>query len=305
MPVSGPSSSSRALAPAHKARHGRASGGFVERSLAGLSESLERDLIAEELASRDGWLQRLDPRAKVAGAALLVLTAGLLHHLPLLVGLYLTVVGIGLAARLPARAILGRVWVAVPLFTAVVTLPAIFSFVTPGTALVPLGRLGGGEVAITAPGVRTALTVLFRVAGSVSAVLLLVLATRWPVLLRALRVIRVPQAFVLVLAMTYRYIFLLSHVANSMFLARKSRTVGPTDSAAARRWIGATTSTLLGKSYHLSNEVYLAMLARGFRGEPTTLDRFALRPRDILALAGALLVGAAFLLAARVYAGPW
>jgi cobalt/nickel transport system permease protein len=283
----------------------RAAGGFAERTIAGLSESLERDLVAEELANRDGWLQRLDPRTKVLVAGLAVLVAGLLHHLPLIAALYAVILGIGLAARLPADLIVRRVWIALPLFTAVVAVPAVFSFVTPGPALLPLGRIAGGDVAITAPGVRTALTLLMRVAASVSAVLLLVLSTRWPTLLKALRVLRLPQSFVLIFAMTYRYIFLLAHTANSMFLARKSRTVGPTDGAGGRRFLAATTSTLLGKSYHLSNEVYLAMIARGFRGEPTSLDTFRLRPADFAALAATLLAAAAFLLADRFYAGPW
>ena len=305
MPFAEPMSSAPPARVQTTIRRPRLARGFVGRNLAGLSESLERDLVAEEFASRDGWLQRMDPRVKIVGAMLLVLTAGLLHHLPVLVALYLAVVAIGLVARLPASAIVRRVWLAVPLFTAVVVVPAIFSFVTPGPALLTIGQVGGDSLSITAPGVRSALTVLFRVATSVSAVLLLVLATRWPHLLKALRVLRLPQAFVLILAMTYRYIFLLTHVANSMFLARQSRTVGPTDGAAARRWLGSTTSTLLGKSYHLSNEVYLAMLARGFRGESTALDRFALRAADGIALAGVALIGSAFLLADRLYAGPW
>ena len=278
---------------------------FVERTLSSLGESVERDLIAEECARQDGWLQRLDPRAKVVGAGLLVLGVGLLRHLPVLLAFYLAILAVGLAARLPSSLLVRRVWLALPFFTAVVAVPAVFSFVTPGPPLVPLGRLGGVEVAITAPGVRTALTLVVRVAASVSAVLLLVLTTRWPALLKALRVLRLPQAFVLVLAMTYRYIFLLVHVANSMFLARKSRTVGRADGAMARRWLAGTTTSLLGKSYHLSNEVYLAMLARGFRGEPAALDTFQMRPRDYLALATVALAGAAFVLADHLYAGGW
>jgi energy-coupling factor transporter transmembrane protein EcfT len=38
---------------------------------------------------------------------------------------------------------------------------------------------------------------------------LLILTTRWAVPLKALRVLRVPQGFVLILGMTYRYIYVL------------------------------------------------------------------------------------------------
>lgn len=278
---------------------------FIGRTLASISESIERDLLAEELAARPGWLPKLDPRAKVLGSLALILSVGLVRHLPVLLIVYLGILGIGLAGRIPAGVLVRRVWLALPFFTAVVAVPAIFSFVTPGPALVSFGHLGSTPIAITAPGARTALTLVFRVAASVSAVLLLVLTTRWPVLLKALRVLRLPQVFTLILAMTYRYVFLLAHVANSMFLARKSRTVGPVSGAQSRRWLAATTGSLLGKSYHLSNEVYLAMIARGFQGEPPAVAVFRFRGRDYLAVAGCVAVAAIFLLADHYYAGPW
>ena len=287
-------------AQARPVSRSRGVGQFLEKSLEGISESIERDLLADEIASRPGVLQRLDPRVKVLGALALVLGAGLARHLPPLVALYVLILGLGLVAGLPMGMIVRRVWLALPFFTAVVAVPAIFSFVTPGQALIDLG-----PVAITAPGVRTALTLIARVACSVTAVLLLVLTTRWPVLLRALRSLKVPLVFTLILAMTYRYIFLLARVANSMFLARKSRTVGRSTAGQGRQFIGATTGLLVGKSYHLSNEVYLAMLSRGYRGEPTVVDRARIRPVDLVALAGVLVFTAGFLLVDSFYSGPW
>jgi cobalt/nickel transport system permease protein len=286
-----------------QARPASRSGGvgrFLERSVASLSETIERDLLVEELASRDGYLQRLDPRVKIAGALALVIAAGLVRHLPVLVAVYVVAAGIGVLAGLPAGTLVRRVWLALPFFTAVVAVPAIFSFVTPGAPLVSLGPL-----TITAPGLRTALTLVFRVASSVTVVLLLVLSTRWPVLLRALRSLHVPMVITLILSMTYRYIFLLARVANSMFLARRSRTIGRIDDRQNRGFLGATAGLLVGKSYHLSNEVYLAMLSRGYRGEPTTLETFRLRRGDVLALIGVLVLAGLLVLVDRAYAGPW
>ena len=49
---------------------------------------------------------------------------------------------------------------------------------------------------------------------------------------------------------------------------------------------------LLSKSYDLSDEVYLAMQSRGFRGEVQVLDTLAARRRDWLWLAVFVLVSA-------------
>jgi cobalt/nickel transport system permease protein len=150
----------------------------------------------------------------------------------------------------------------IPFFAGIVVLPAIFSFVVPGKALLTFGR-----VSITVPGVQTAVTVLLRVAVSVSLTVLLVLTTRWERLMRALTILRVPKTAVLVLEMTYRYIFLFLKTADGMHLARKSRMIRRLSGAEERRWVASRLANLFQKSQRLSEDVYLAMRARGFTGE--------------------------------------
>jgi energy-coupling factor transporter transmembrane protein EcfT len=93
---------------------------------------------------------------------------------------------------------------------------------------------------------------------------------------------------VVILGMTYRYIFLMLQIAQDMFESRQSRMVGTLDGADRRRLASASVGVLLSKSIQLSGDVYLAMLSRGFRGEIYTLDDFQMRARDWIALAGLL-----------------
>lgn len=110
--------------------------------------------------------------------------------------------------------------------------------------------------------------------------MLLIFTTRWTILLKALRVLRVPQAFVLILGMTYRYLFVLLNAANDLLLARQSRVVGRVAPAEERRWLAASLGTLFAKAYALSDEVYLAMQARGFRGEVYVFESLTWQARD-------------------------
>jgi cobalt/nickel transport system permease protein len=80
--------------------------------------------------------------------------------------------------------------------------------------------------------------------------------------------------------MTYRYIYVLLHTANSLFLARKSRKVGPEAWRSTGETFGVMMNVLLGKSQQLSGDVYLAMQSRGFRGEPVLLSDFKMRASD-------------------------
>ena len=100
---------------------------------------------------------------------------------------------------------------------------------------------------------------------SISIVVLLTLTTPWAKLMAALRALFVPRMFIQVIGMAYRYIFMFLHLANGMFEARKSRVVARTSGGEQRRFIAGTMGNLVNRSVRMSNDVYDAMAARGFR----------------------------------------
>jgi cobalt/nickel transport system permease protein len=256
--------------------------GFVEKTLGNISQALEQTLFAEEIARQDGLLQSLDARAKLAGALAVLLAISLSQNLLVILVLYALTLPLAFASKVPMGFYIKRVWMFMPFFTGIVALPALFSPVTPGAPLFVLLDLAAPRLylAITVPGVITAAYLLLRVGASTSVAVLLILTTRWTVLLKALRVLHVPQAMVLILGMTYRYIYVLLHTANNMFLARRSRVVGRVSNAEDRHWLAAGMGTLVSKSYALSDDVYLAMQSRGFRGEAQIMENLTWRAAD-------------------------
>jgi energy-coupling factor transporter transmembrane protein EcfT len=94
------------------------------------------------------------------------------------------------------------------------------------------------------------------------------------------------------LAMTYRYVFLLIETATQMLESRRSRTVGALAPAEQRHMAARTAGVLLSKSIDMSNEVYLAMLSRGFNGEVQVLPNLHVTMWDIGAMLGFLLIAA-------------
>jgi cobalt ECF transporter T component CbiQ len=246
----------------------------LEHTLHGISETLENALFAEEISARPGLFQSLDPRVKVVSILALLIGVSLSHSLWVIATIYLIVLLFAWRSAIPANFFIKRVWLMLPFFTGLVILPALF--ITPGPALLhlPFG------LTITRTGVITDLFLLSRLSTSVSLTLLLILTTPWNTVLSALSVLRVPDVFILILGMTYRYLYLLLHTANDMFLSRQSRVVGRLSTAEERRLMAATTATLLSKSLNLSSEVYLAMQSRGFRGSVVTLKPFSMRGQD-------------------------
>ncbi len=272
MPV--PQSETGAAPPRPTQSRGRSGTAFIEHTLHNIAGTLEQSLFAEETARRPGLLQSLDPRVKVITLLALLISVSLSRSLPVLALLYAVALLLAVASKLPLGFFVKRVWLFLPFFTGIIALPAFF--MTPGPPLVylPLGLV------ITRTGALTAMFLLMRVSTSVSFSILLVLTTPWATLLKAMSVLRIPDVIIVIFGMTYRYIFLLLNTLNDMFLSRKSRVVGRLGGAEQRRLVGATAGTVLGKSLHLSTEVYLAMQARGYRGHPRTMDTFKMQPRD-------------------------
>lgn len=106
--------------------------------------------------------------------------------------------------------------------------------------------------------------VLLRGALCLSVMLLLSATTRFTDLLRVLWRIRVPALFVTVLALMYRYLFLLVAESSRLARARRSRTLRGGRAAAWRASAGIGAE-LLVRSSERAERVYSAMCARGWK----------------------------------------
>lgn len=267
---------------------------FVQRTIAGVTASIERAVFTEELARSEGFLQRVDPRAKIGVFIPAIIVIGLTRSLPMLLALYGIIVALAMASNLSFGFFVKRVLLGIPLFAGIVFLPALF--LIPGDAVISL-NIGVGHLVISDNALMSGALFVCRVAASVSLAVLLVVTTTWADLLKAMRVLRIPGIFVVVLGMTYRYIFLFLQTVEHLFLARASRTVSAGIDAEKRRWVGATMGALMSKSFKTSNDVYLAMVARGFTGEFRTMNDFAMRDEDwLFVCASVLVLGAGLIL---------
>lgn len=267
---------------------GRPPNRYLERTLGELASGAATALQGERSAHRQGYLQRLDPRAKVVGLFALIVVTSFVHALLPLVALYLLTIGLAAASHLPIGALMRRVWLSVPIAVGAITLPAALNVVTPGREAVVLWA-GPPHLAVTWPGLALAGLLTLRVGVAISLAALLTLTTPWNDLLRALRSLFVPRLFVSVLAMTYRYLTVLLQTAGEMFTARRSRTLGRATNAEGRQFVGRSIGTLFGKTLTLSEEVHAAMIARGFQGDMPTLTRLRWRIADSLWTAAVVL----------------
>ncbi len=272
----------------HWASHRRRRKTFIEKTIRSLLESMEHTVFAEDMAASDGLLQRWDPRVKMIGIGALILAAVAVHRIPALLGVFVAAVILALLSDIPIRILATRVWTAVAAFTGAIAVPAIF--LTPGKSIYQVPVL---DWQVTEQGLRGAALLVLRAETAATLSVLFILCTLWTHVLMALRFFRLPVVLVVILGMTYRYMFLFLQIARDMFESRECRLVGVLAASDRRRLAAASAGVLLGKTLQLSGEVHTAMQARGFRGEVRLLDEAKVGWSDWLR--GAAMLGIAAL----------
>jgi cobalt/nickel transport system permease protein len=267
----------------------RKKGSFVEKTLTGGAKVMRQAMFGDDIATGDGLLQKIDARVKVVTMLGVLIASALVRNAVVLLGLYALTLVLAAASHLKLSFFIKRVWLFIPIFTGIVVLPATLNIITKGNIVIPLGHWWfGHRIGMTSQGLHSAGLIVSRVAVSISIVVLLTLTTPWAKLLAALRAVYVPRIFIQIIAMAYRYIFYLLGSVDDMYTARKSRMVGAeTDIKAGRSFVAATGGALFGKAHALSEEVYMAMLSRGYNGNAVSLERFEVRTREIVWIAAA------------------
>lgn len=248
---------------------------FISKTIRRITEIFENEFICERYAALPNFLQLLDARCKLCVFLAFLLLSAFSSSLVVLTALAVVAFLYACLSGLDWKAFLRRVWGYVPLLVLVFSLPGASSLVTKGEPLfflLPPGTAGWADgLFFSAAGLTAAVRLALRSGVSLSFSFLFLLTTRWADFTGALSALHVPDLFLSILNMAYRYLFVISEQAISMMEARFLRTVGTLGTGKNRRFMGRSMAYLFLKSHLLSEEIYDAMACRCFSGKPVTI----------------------------------
>jgi len=290
---------------AHDAQ-GRASrSSYIEKGIRLLSEMITRGYLNVNQESGKGFFQKLDPRVKVIFLIFFVVTVSLKRHIfpeaVIAVFVFLMVASSRINLVQFYKKIVGLTFV----FGFLVVFPSAFNIVTPGELILPIIHLSQphefmiynipGEIGLTRQGIDGVMMLCLRMMNSLAISLLVIYTTPFHRIIKALQVFRVPQALVLIITLSYKYIFIFAKTIEGMYFARKSRFVGMARGDEARTWVAGRIAHIFRKAMSRYEEVFRAMAARGFAEEVRLSDIGALTAVDMLS-GGFFLLAGIFLL---------
>lgn len=271
-------------------RHGKK--GFVGKTIDGIFGFMEEAFISDTFSKRNGFLQSLDPRAKLVSILILIFTTSLIRDLRLLIFIYMLTLLLSYLSKINVLFFIKRVWLFIPIFAGIIAIPMIFNVFFPGDPLFRLVELGPGvhfgpyslpeSIYVTKQGLNNAVIFTMRVATCVSATVLLFLTTPQQVLFKSLRTVGVPKIYVFTMEMAYRYIFLLMNLVREIYIAKKARTIKAKSMFEEQKWVGGRMGYTLVRSLDLSEKVHAAMMSRGYNGDVILMEEFKMRNRDYI-----------------------
>ncbi|WP_099210081.1 cobalt ECF transporter T component CbiQ [Thermococcus henrietii] len=241
--------------------------GFLEETAREVLEFTTNAVFSERYARMDGLLQRIDPRVKVFSLVAIVATVVSLGRIDAILAFYFLALALAVLSRLPVVEFTKRVWVFIPIFTGVIALPSIFMI--PGE---PAFHLFG--LTASREGIHWAVLFTLRVATAVSYAILFTMTSRWNDIVSALAFFRVPGMVITITTLTYRYIFLLAKLLLDAMHARRARLAGELGMVESWKEAGKHIGATFIKANSLGEDLYYAMLSRGYANEIEPLREF-------------------------------
>jgi len=255
--------------------------------------SLATELFSDIFARQDSRLARIDPRAKLLVALLTIVCVVLSTRALFPLAVFVACVGLTLAHGVPARLVALRLTAPLGIVAVLVTLQSLLTGATPLWS----AELAGWKITATRDGLANGLCIGARVLGAVSVVLLLSSVTPAHRIFHALRWCRVPQDWVEVAVLMYRYTFTFLDLVADLTAAQRVR-LGYSKCRCGLSSLGIVAGTVIIRSVDQAVHTHEAMLMRGYRGQIPFGPMAAWRARDwwLTSLAGAGVVGGFWLI---------
>lgn len=273
-----------------KRESGRVRVSFVEKGINHLADVIKRGYIPSELLPKNGLFQKIDPRIKILFLIFFILVVSLRKDLPSELYVSIFIFALALLSRLKVVTFYRRIFLFGFIFGFLIALPSAFNFITEGEIILPVATFSRpydlwiyhvpATIGITKEGMFGVAMLTMRVINSLSLSFLVLYTTPFPDMVRALKILKVPDIFLIIISLCYKYIFIFSKTIEDMYLAKRARMLREDDNKKAREWIAGRLALIFRKTQFRCEEVFRAMVGRGFSDSIKLYDFGKMRAMD-------------------------
>jgi cobalt/nickel transport system permease protein len=269
---------------------------FIDRTIKKSASFIKTSVLHFESSKNTTFFSRISPQVLLIFFIVYVVCIGITHtfrgQMLFATVLFLIV----LSSTVNLIILYRRILVLSFLFGFLVMLPASLNLITPGKLVLPIIKMSASKqlfvyhipatIGITYEGILIVIRMYLKVFNSMTLSFLILNIAPFDRLIKSLRIFRVPGIFMMIITLSYKFIFIMAHTVEEMYLALKSRWIGKFNGAKTRNIIAGRMGLLFKKSWNRYEETYRAMIARGFTGEVvvTGIEKITFKESALLVL---------------------
>ena len=242
-------------------------------------------MLQEPFAIGNSFIHRLDPRIRILSACIYSIVVALSREFQVLTAAILVSLALIMLAQLAVREVIKRILM-VNFFVLFLWLFLPLTFQGPGA-------FKFGPLTLYSPGITLAAQITLKSNAIVLALIALVATMNSSTLGYALNRLHVPDKIVHLLLMTYRYVFLIEQEYQRLIRTARMRGFRPGTNMHTYKTYASIVGMLLVRAAIRAEQVYKAMLCRGFKRKFYCLHEFSTSRKEWLfafALSGIIVI---------------
>jgi cobalt/nickel transport system permease protein len=250
---------------------------FLDKTIINSAKAVKSIYLQSENASRENLLQKVNPHIKLISLIYIAVVISVVNSLYAQLIISGFVFLLCILARLGILQVYRKIFFLAFIFGFLVVLPASLNIITPGKIIFNIIKFNRPShlwiynipqnIGFTENGIQVVSLLFLRVLNSVSFAMLIVFTTPFPSFIKSFKIIGIPDTFLMIISLAYKFIFILSRTIEETYFALKSRLSGNIKSNSIRRLVSGRIFFIFKRSVIVYENTYYAMVSRGYNGK--------------------------------------
>jgi cobalt/nickel transport system permease protein len=274
---------------------------FLDKTILNSAGAVKSIYLQAENAAKENFIQMINPRVKFISLIYFAIVISVVRSLKAQVLIMAFIFLLYIIARLKVFRVYRKIFFIAFFFGFLVVLPASLNVITSGKIIFNLFTFDRPshfwiydipqDIGITENGIQVVILLFLRVLNSVSFALLVVFTTPFPSFIKSFKIVGVPDIFLMIISLAYKYIFILCRTIEETYFALKSRLSGNIKSSSIRKLISGRIFFIFRRSVIIYESTYFAMVSRGYHGKVKLHSHHPFTFMDLVALIIIVAVG--------------
>jgi cobalt/nickel transport system permease protein len=279
---------------------------FLDKTVLSTAKTIKSIYLQAESADTDNFIRKINPYVKFISLIYFVVIISITGKLQAQITASVLILSLYIVARLRVTDVYRKILFLSFIFGFIVVLPASLNIITPGKIVMTIAKLDGPlhfwiynipqNIGITENGLHVVLLMFLRVLNSISIAMFIIYTTPFLPFIKTFKIAGVPDTFLMIITLTYKYIFILSRTIEETYFALKSRLSGNISSGSIRKLVSGRIFFIYKKSQNMYEGTYNAMVSRGYKGRLQMPVRNHFTWLDIISLVIVIAVGIAIII---------